>query len=94
MIKKILFVFGTRPEVIKMAPVIELAKQCNAKLSPIICVTAQHRYLLDQALAEFNIKPDIDLDLMRPNQTLYDIMFRVLQGIKDDYCKVDILFLR
>ncbi|MBC8473183.1 MAG: UDP-N-acetylglucosamine 2-epimerase, partial [Candidatus Omnitrophica bacterium] len=83
MTKKILFVFGTRPEVIKMAPVIELARQQKAKLDPVICVTAQHRYLLDQALTEFDIKPDIDLDLMRPDQSLHDIISRVLHGMQD-----------
>jgi UDP-N-acetylglucosamine 2-epimerase (non-hydrolysing) len=85
--KKILFVFGTRPEAIKMAPVIELAKRTKG-LNPIVCVTAQHRYLLDQAMAVFNIKPDIDLDLMRPDQTLYDIISRVSKGMKDVYRKV------
>ena len=88
MTKKILFVFGTRPEVIKMAPVIELARQQKAKLDPVICVTAQHRYLLDQALTEFDIKPDIDLDLMRPDQSLHDIISRVLHGMQDVYHKV------
>lgn len=88
MVKKILFVFGTRPEAIKMAPVIKLAKQSKSKLAPVVCVTAQHRYLLDQVLAEFNIKPDIDLDLMSPNQNLYDIMSSVMQGMKDVYRKV------
>jgi UDP-N-acetylglucosamine 2-epimerase (non-hydrolysing) len=71
-----------------MAPVIDLARQHKSKLNPIICVTAQHRYLLDQALAEFNIKPDIDLDLMKPNQSLNDIVSRVLQGMRDVYHKV------
>ncbi|UCD55388.1 MAG: UDP-N-acetylglucosamine 2-epimerase (non-hydrolyzing) [Candidatus Omnitrophota bacterium] len=87
MAKKIMFVFGTRPEVIKMAPVIALAKK-SGKLEPIVCVTAQHRYLLDQALAEFDIKPDIDLDLMRPNQTLGGIISRVMRGMRDVYRNV------
>ena len=89
MAKKILFVFGTRPEVIKMAPVIELARQSKAELDPVICVTAQHRYFLDQALAEFDIKPDIDLDLMRPDQSLHDIVSGVLGGMRDVYRKVN-----
>ena len=84
MTKKILFAFGTRPEVIKMAPLIALAKK-SGMLNPVVCVTAQHRYLLDQALAEFNIKPDIDLNLMRPNQTLYDITSRIMQKMRDVY---------
>ncbi|MFC1631541.1 non-hydrolyzing UDP-N-acetylglucosamine 2-epimerase [Candidatus Omnitrophota bacterium] len=88
MSKKILFVFGTRPEVIKMAPVIAQAKKLKGKLRPLVCVTAQHRYLLDQALAEFRIKPDIDLDLMRPSQSLYSIISRVSQSMRDIYRKV------
>jgi len=85
--KKILFVFGTRPEVIKLAPVIKLAAQKKFNLKPIICVTAQHRYLLDQALGEFGIKPDIDLDLMRPKQSLYDIIAGVSQGMRTVFRK-------
>lgn len=87
MAKKLLFVFGTRPEAIKMAPVIELAKKSRG-LDPIVCVTAQHRYLLDQALAEFDIKPDIDLDLMKPDQTLNEVMSRVIRGMRDVYGNV------
>lgn len=85
--KKVLFVFGTRPEVIKMAPVIKLAKKTKG-LKPVICATAQHRHLMDQALKEFNITPDIDLDLMRPGQTLHDIIARVTHGMEKVYKKV------
>lgn len=88
MAKKILFVFGTRPEAIKISPVIELAREPEAGLEPVVCVTAQHRYFLDQALAEFNIKPDIDLDLMQPNQSLYDVTSRVLAGMREVYNRV------
>lgn len=88
MAKKIIFVFGTRPEVIKMAPVIELARKSRPKLDPIVCVTAQHRYLLDQALDDFALKPDIDLDLMKPHQTLYDIMSSVMRKMRDVYRKI------
>jgi len=87
MAKKILFVFGTRPEVIKMAPVIELARQTDG-LEVILCATAQHRYLLDQALSEFDIKPDIDLDLMKPGQSLHDVASLVLGGVEKVYEKV------
>ena len=77
--KKILIVFGTRPEAIKMVPVIkELRLFFNVK----VCVTAQHRDMLDQVLRLFEIVPDYDLDLMNPNQDLYDITVNVLQGIK------------
>jgi len=85
--KKVLFVFGTRPEVIKMAPVIKLAKK-SRKVDPIVCVTAQHRFLLDQALREFCIKPDIDLDLMRPDQSLYDVVSSVMQAAGAVYRKL------
>jgi UDP-N-acetylglucosamine 2-epimerase (non-hydrolysing) len=87
MAKRILFVFGTRPEVIKMAPVVELARKTKT-LQPVICVTAQHRYLLDQALAEFDIEPDIDLDLMRPRQSLEEITSRVMCGMRRIYRRV------
>ena len=87
MAKKILFVFGTRPEAIKMAPVIKLAKK-NKLLKPVVCVTAQHRHLLDQALTELNIAPNIDLDLMRPNQSLYEVTSSVLKKMRDVYRKV------
>jgi UDP-N-acetylglucosamine 2-epimerase (non-hydrolysing) len=77
--KTILVVFGTRPEAIKMAPVInELKKSFKVK----ICVTAQHREMLDQALKLFNIKPDFDLNIMKPSQDLFDITINIMQGIK------------
>jgi len=88
MVKKLLFVFGTRPEVIKMAPIIELAKRAKKHFHPIVCVTAQHRHLLDQALSEFNIVPDIDLNLMKPNQSLEDIVSSVLCEMRKVYKKV------
>lgn len=78
--KKILFVFGTRPEAIKMAPLI---KNLELKYKTIICVTAQHREMLDDVLNVFDIKPDYDLDLMKPGQDLYDVTSRVLTGIRD-----------
>ena len=78
--KKILIVFGTRPEAIKMSPVIqELKKSFNVK----ICVTAQHRSMLDQVLKLFDIIPDYDLDIMKPGQDLYDLTCNVLLGIKN-----------
>ncbi len=88
MTKKALFVFGTRPEAIKMAPVIEAARNSKGKLDAIVCVTGQHRYLLDQALAEFDINPDIDLNLMKSDQTLYDITSVVMLGVRDIYRRV------
>ncbi len=80
--KKILIVFGTRPEAIKMAPLIKLFQRKN-NITTKICVTAQHREMLDQVLDIFNIKPDYDLNLMKKDQNLYDITSSVLLGIKD-----------
>ena len=76
--RKVLLVFGTRPEAIKMAPVIREFKKYPSEYIVKICVTAQHREMLDQVLDIFKIKPDYDLDLMSPNQDLYDITSRVL----------------
>lgn len=85
---KILVVFGTRPEAIKMAPVIQMLKQCNG-FETRVCVTAQHRQMLDQVLNLFNIVPDFDLDLMKPGQELTDITCNVLIGVRNvlrDWC--------
>lgn len=77
---KVMTVFGTRPEAIKMAPLaIELKK--NPMIDDIICVTAQHRQMLDQVLEIFNLKPDYDLDIMKERQTLVGITARVLEGL-------------
>ena len=80
--KKIMSVFGTRPEAIKMAPVV---KELEARegIESIVCVTAQHRDMLDQVLEVFKIKPDYDLDIMKPGQTLTHITAEVLKGIED-----------
>ena len=88
MMKKILIVFGTRPEAIKMVPLIKEFKKYN-DFEIKICVSAQHRQMLDQVLNLFEIKPDYDLDIMRANQDLYDISSRVLLGMRDvmkDFC--------
>jgi len=77
----ILVLFGTRPEAIKMAPVIR-ELQARSALLVIVCVSAQHREMLDQALAVFGIEPDIDLDVMRPGQDLVDVTCGVLQGVR------------
>ena len=86
--KKILIVFGTRPEAIKMVPLIKEFKKYN-DFEVKICVSAQHRQMLDQVLNLFEIKPDYDLDIMKTNQDLYDISSRVLLGMRDvmkDFC--------
>jgi UDP-N-acetylglucosamine 2-epimerase (non-hydrolysing) len=77
---KVLIVFGTRPEAIKMAPVIGALKQCTS-VSVRVCVTAQHRGMLDQVLGLFGIRPDHDLDLMVPGQTLSGLTARALEGL-------------
>ena len=79
---KVMSIFGTRPEAIKMAPLVkELEKR--EEIESIVCVTAQHRQMLDQVLETFDIKPDYDLDIMKQGQTLSDITSRVLHGLED-----------
>jgi UDP-N-acetylglucosamine 2-epimerase (non-hydrolysing) len=80
-LKKILTIFGTRPEAIKMAPVVKILEQ-SVDFQVITAVTAQHRQMLDQVLDLFAIRPDYDLDIMQPNQTLTEITTRVLLGLK------------
>jgi UDP-N-acetylglucosamine 2-epimerase (non-hydrolysing) len=81
MFKKILIVFGTRPEAIKMAPLVK-AFLAIELFDTKVCVTAQHREMLDQVLSFFEIKPDYDLNLMRPNQTLYQLTANVISGME------------
>ena len=81
--KKVLFVFGTRPEAIKMAPVIILFKKDKINFKTIVAVTAQHREMLDQVLSLFEINPDFDLNLMSKNQTLETLTSKVLIGVSD-----------
>lgn len=81
MSKKVLIVFGTRPEAIKMAPLVHALK-ADARFEAKVCVTAQHREMLDQVLALFEIRPDYDLDIMKQGQSLNDITTAILSGIK------------
>lgn len=81
--KKILVVFGTRPEAIKMAPLVIELRENSAYFETKVCVTAQHREMLDQVLRVFDIKPDFDLNIMKPGQDLYDVTSNVLLGIKN-----------
>lgn len=78
---KVMTVFGTRPETIKMAPLVKELKS-REEIETIVCVTAQHRQMLDQVLNAFQIVPDYDLDIMKQGQTLSDITTRVLQGLE------------
>jgi len=79
--KKIMIVFGTRPEAIKMAPLIRMIKNYSNSYQLIVCVTGQHREMLDQVLDIFCIKPDIDLGIMTPNQSLSEITSSILTNI-------------
>ncbi len=80
--KKILIVFGTRPEAIKMAPLVKSFKKLPSDFDIKVCVTAQHREMLDQVLEFFEITPDYDLDLMKPNQNLYNLTATIITGLK------------
>lgn len=84
---KVLTVFGTRPEAIKMAPLVKEIEKYPEIFESIVCVTAQHRQMLDQVLNLFNIKPDYDLDIMKPNQDLWTITSDVLLLMKDVFEK-------
>lgn len=81
--KKIMLVFGTRPEAIKMAPLVREFKKHSEKIETIVCVTGQHRQMLDQVLDLFEIKPDYDLNIMKVGQDLYDVTAKILVGMRD-----------
>lgn len=81
--KKILLVFGTRPEAIKMSPLVKEFQKYSDKFKTIVCVTGQHREMLDQVLHVFEIVPDYDLNIMKQGQDLYDVTARVLLGMRD-----------
>lgn len=85
---KVMTIFGTRPEAIKMAPLVLEMKQHPEQIEPIVAVTAQHRQMLDQVLDIFSIKPDDDLNIMKDRQTLADITTKALQGLDDVLKKV------
>lgn len=83
MVKKILIVFGTRPEAIKLCPLVKTLKKQPSLFDVRVCVTGQHREMLDQVLSFFDIKPDFDLNIMKHKQDLYDITSRVMLGLRD-----------
>lgn len=93
--KKIMLVFGTRPEAIKMAPLVKEFQKNNKEFETIVCVTGQHREMLDQVLQIFDIKPDYDLNIMKQGQDLYDVTARVLTGMRDVFkeCKPDVVLV-
>ena len=80
--KKILFIYGTRPEAIKIAPLVKEFQKYPDEFKTVVCLTGQHRQMLDQINSFFDIKGDYDLNLMKPNQTLHDIISRCLLGLK------------
>jgi len=81
--KRVLFVFGTRPEAIKLAPVVRELKKQPDVFKVRVCVTAQHREMLDQVLDIFGVEPDFDLNLMRPDQTLFDVTADTIRGLEE-----------
>jgi UDP-N-acetylglucosamine 2-epimerase (non-hydrolysing) len=93
--KKIMLIFGTRPEAIKMCPLVTQLQKDIHSFQTIVCVTGQHREMLDQVLRLFDVKPDYDLDIMQQGQDLYDITTRILTGMRDilNKCKPDIVLV-
>lgn len=83
MMKRIMLVFGTRPEAIKMAPLVKEFQKHPKEFQTVVCVTGQHREMLDQVLHLFEIEPDYDLNIMKQGQDLYDVTARVLTGMRD-----------
>ena len=93
--KKVMLVFGTRPEAIKMCPLVKEFQKHPNEFETIVCVTGQHREMLDQVLTIFDVKPDYDLNIMKQGQDLYDITARVLTGMRDVFkeCKPDVVLV-
>ncbi len=93
--KTVMLVFGTRPEAIKMCPLVKEFQKHSDLFRTIVCVTGQHREMLDQVLSIFDITPDFDLNIMKPGQDLYDVTSRVLLGMRDVFlqCKPDIVLV-
>ena len=93
--KKVMLVFGTRPEAIKMAPLVKEFQKNPEDFETIVCVTGQHREMLDQVLNIFEIKPNYDLNIMKQGQDLYDVTARVLTGMRDVFkeCKPDVVLV-
>ena len=93
--KTIMLVFGTRPEAIKMAPLVKEFQKYPQDFKTVVCVTGQHREMLDQVLKIFEIKPDFDLNIMKQGQDLYDVTARVLTGMRDvfEVCKPDVVLV-
>lgn len=95
MTKKVMLVFGTRPEAIKMCPLAKEFKKRSDEFETIICVTGQHREMLDQVLQIFDVKPDYDLNIMKQGQDLTDVTIRVLTGLREVFkeCRPDVVLV-
>ena len=93
--KTVMLVFGTRPEAIKMCPLVKEFQKNPQDFKTIVCVTGQHREMLDQVLTIFDVKPDYDLNIMKQGQDLYDVTARVLTGMRDVFkeCKPDVVLV-
>ena len=93
--KKVMLVFGTRPEAIKMCPLVKEFQKRNKEFETIVCVTGQHREMLDQVLNIFEVKPDYDLNIMKQGQDLTDVTARVLIGLRDVFkeCRPDVVLV-
>ena len=93
--KRVLLVFGTRPEAIKMCPLVKEFQKHPEAFETVVCVTGQHREMLDQVLQIFDVKPDFDLNIMKQGQDLYDVTARVLVGMRDilDTVKPDVVLV-
>ena len=93
--KKVMLVFGTRPEAIKMCPLVKEFQKYPEDFGTIVCVTGQHREMLDQVLRIFEVTPDYDLNIMKQGQDLYDVTARVLTGMRDVFkeCKPDVVLV-
>ena len=93
--KKVMLVFGTRPEAIKMCPLVKEFQKYPNDFETTVCVTGQHREMLDQVLTIFDVKPDYDLNIMKQGQDLYDVTARVLTGMRDVFkeCKPDVVLV-
>lgn len=93
--KKVMLVFGTRPEAIKMCPLVKEFQKRPDEFETIVCVTGQHREMLDQVLQIFNVKPDFDLNIMKQGQDLTDVTARVLTGLRDVFkeCRPDVVLV-
>lgn len=93
--KTVMLVFGTRPEAIKMCPLVKEFQERDKEFRTIVCVTGQHREMLDQVLKIFDVKPDIDLNIMKQGQDLTDVTVRILNGMRDVFkeCKPDVVLV-